>query len=470
MRFALPALRLMLAGSLMSVMAHAGVLADHQGRWLGSLALPNGRRIQTGVDVFIRADGSPWASLASPGRQAFDIPVESAEEAGESVVLDVTWATLKLTWDQDHFQGVWMQGGDALPFELRPTAEFPRPTRPQTPKAPFPYVVQPLAIHTPDGITLGATLSMPKGQQRPDVVVLIGGSGPGNRDEDGGGHQLFAVLADHLARRGIAVLRYDKRGVGRSTGSYHQHTDTQLVSDAAAVVQTLKAKKAFRRVGLIGHSEGSGLAATVAAAHSGEVDLVISMAGIGLSGLDSILVQDRVYAKDQGASPAEVDALMGYVRRYYQTILDEPQPAARVAALKVLQQSWSPELKALVEKYQMNVGTLALSAAEEPALRASLLSDVPAQWRAVKCPVLVLNGTLDHQVPAPEHLKGILAALAQGGNTRVESALLPSLNHVFQTAKTGQEDEYASLEETLAPVALERMSDFVKASVRLKNR
>lgn len=470
MRLAVRGLRPILAVSMMSVLAHGGVLADHQGRWLGELVLPNGRRIQTGVELFNRADGSPWASLASPGRQAFDIPVERAQEAGDSVDLDVTWATLKLTWRQDHFDGVWKQGNDALPFQLRATAVFPRPTRPQTPKPPFPYEDQTLAIRTPDGITLGATLSVPKSKQKPDVVVLVGGSGPGNRDEDGGGHQFFAVLADQLARQGIAVLRYDKRGVGRSTGSYHQHTDTQLVSDATAVVQTLKANKAFRRVGMIGHSEGSGLAATVAATHSGEVDFVVSMAGIGLSGLDSILVQDRVYARDQGANPAEVDTLMVYVRRYYQTILDEPQPEARVAALKALQQSGSPALKALIEKYQMNVGSLALNAAEEPALRASLLSDIPAQWRAVKCPVLVLSGTLDHQVPPPEHLDGILAALARGGNTKVESALLPSLNHVFQTAKTGQEDEYATLEETLAPVAIARMSEFVKATARSKTR
>ncbi|GLH73433.1 alpha/beta hydrolase [Geothrix limicola] len=452
--------RTVLAGLALSVMAQGGVLADHPGRWLGNLTLPNGRTIQTGVELFRRADGSAWASLASPGRGAVDIPVASAREEGNTVLLDFTHATLQLTWTQDHFHGEWRQGGDKLPFELRATAAFPRPLRPQTPKPPFPYEDQPLAIRTPDGIFLGATLTLPKGSAQPDVVVLIGGSGPGNRDEDGGGHQPFAVLADQLARRGLAVLRYDKRGVGRSTGNYYQHTDTQLISDAAAVVRTLRARHAFRRIGLLGHSEGSGLAATVAAAHPDQVDFVISMAGIGLSGLDSILVQDRVYAKDQGASPAEVDQLMGYVRQYYGTILAQADVPTRLAALRALQKGLSPELKALIEKRHMNEGTLSLDAAEEPALRASLLSDIPAQWRAVRCPVLALNGSLDHQVP-PEHLQGILAALKAGGNARVESALLPSLNHLFQTAKTGREDEYDSLEETLAPSAIQRVADFV---------
>lgn len=462
MRLSFPSPLGFIAGFALSITAQAGVLADHPGRWMGDMTLPNGRAIQIGAELFTRADGSAWASLASPGRKTFDIPVASAREEGDTVVLDVSWATLKLTWTKDHFHGEWRQGGDALPIELRATAEFPRPVRPQTPKAPFPYEDQTLAIRSTDGVTLGATLSMPKGRVQPDVVVLIGGSGPGNRDEDGGGHQPFAVLADQLARQGIAVLRYDKRGVARSTGSYHRHTDTQLVADAASVVQALKARKSFRHLGLIGHSEGSGLAATVAAEHPGQVDFVISMAGIGLSGLDSILVQDRIYAKDQGATPGEVEQLMVYVRQYYGTILAQPEVQPRMAALKALQQGQSAEMKALIEKRHMNEGSLALEAAEEPSLRASLLSDIPAKWRAVRCPVLALNGSLDHQVP-PEHLQGILQALKAGGNTKVESAILPSLNHLFQTAKTGQEDEYEALEETFDPAAIQRMAAFVKA-------
>lgn len=455
--------RCFLAGLALSALAQAGVLADHPGRWLGTMTLPHGRTIQIGAELFTRADGSAWASLASPGRKAFDIPVASAREEGDTVALDVSWATLQLTWVKDHFHGEWKQGGTPLPLELHATADFPRTTRPQTPKPPFPYVDETLAIRSTDGVTLGATLSMPKGQAKPDVVILLGGSGPGNRDEDGGGHRPFAVLADRLARQGIAVLRYDKRGVARSTGSYHQHTDTQLVADAASVVKAMKARKAFRHLGLIGHSEGSGLAATVAASHPKEVDFVISLAGIGLSGLDSILVQDRLYAKDQGATPDEVEQLMVYVRQYYGTILAQTEVPPRMTALKALQQGLSAETKALIEKRHMNEGSLSLEAAEEPSLRASLLSDIPAQWRSVRCPVLALNGSLDHQVPAAEHLQGILAALKAGGNTQVESAILPSLNHLFQTAQTGREDEYETLEETFAPAAIQRVVAFVKA-------
>jgi fermentation-respiration switch protein FrsA (DUF1100 family) len=133
----------------------------------------------------------------------------------------------------------------------------------------------------------------------------------------------------------------------------------------------------------------------------------------------------------------------------------------RIAALKTLFDELSPQDKTLVEKNKMNEGSLSLSWAAKPFLRASLMSDPQVDWRAVRCPVLALNGSLDHQVPAKENLAGIVAALHAGGNDRVESAELPSLNHLFQTAITGAEDEYFKIDETIAPVVLQRVAQFV---------
>lgn len=440
-------------------LAQAGPLKDHPGHWLGDLNIPDGPTIRLGAELFTRADGSAWASVASPDQDAFDIPVTRIAENGDTAELTLPMAALELTWAKDHFKGVWKQGKTPLAFELRKVPGFPMKARPQTPKAPFPYKDETLAIATAGGVTLGATLSIPLGVARPNVVVLIGGSGPATRDGHGDSHRPFAVLADHLARRGIAVLRYDKRGIARSTGDYEQHTVADLIDDVDGIVRTLKARKGFERLGLVGHSEGSRIAAAVAARRPASVDFVVSLAGVGMPGLDAMLAQDRIVAQDHGASPAQANWAMTYVRRFYETVLAHAEPRARVAALKALYDGLTPEEQALIKKLGLNQGTLSLAWAEKPFVPALLRSDPSPDWRAVRCPVLALNGSLDHQVP-PENLDGIVAALAAGGNRRVESAILPALNHGFQTASTGREDEYGSITETLAPVVLDRVADF----------
>jgi uncharacterized protein len=152
---------------------------------------------------------------------------------------------------------------------------------------------------------------------------------------------------------------------------------------------------------------------------------------------------------------------MKYVRQWYKTIIAEADAEPRIAALKALRDGLSAKEQALVKKHHMDHGTLSFDWAAQPFVRDTLMNDVTPYWRKVRCPVLALNGELDHQVPATANLNGIVAELKAGGNSRVESALLPSLNHGFQTAKTGKEDEYATLAETIAPAALERITRFV---------
>jgi pimeloyl-ACP methyl ester carboxylesterase len=307
---------------------------------------------------------------------------------------------------------------------------------------------------------LGATLSIPTAATNPNVVILVPGSGPATRDEEIEGHRIFAVLADNLARHGVAVLRYDKRGISRSTGDYGSHTQAQLADDLAAVVDAVRASGQFGRLGLIGHSEGSMIAASVTARRPAAVDFLVSMAGVGLPGLDMMLLQDRLTAKDNGASPEEITHLMTYVRRFYEIVIADPDKQTRIAALKTMQQGLPEADKALIAKYKMNVGTLSLGMAAQPFLRVLLMSNPQADWRRVRCQALILNGTLDHQVPQ-ESLDGIVASLREGGNKHVEAAIIPSLNHLFQTAKTGKESEYGVIDETLSPVTLEKIIEFV---------
>jgi pimeloyl-ACP methyl ester carboxylesterase len=443
--------------------ARAGALHDHPGYWLGNVTLPDGQVRKLGVELFNRADGAAWASAAWPEQDVVDIPVKAIRaEPGDAFVLDLGAASLKLAWVKDHFDGEWKQGKATLKADLRQVAAYPRRARPQTPQAPFPYRNETLAIHSTDGVTLGATLSIPAAPAHPNVVVLVAGSGPMSRHADVEGHLLFDVLADHLARQGVAVLRYDKRGISRSTGDYYGHTTAQLADDLQAALQALAVRKEFGRIGLVGHSEGSQVAAAVAARHPEVVGFVVSLGGVGLSGFDLELLQDRQWARDNGAGHDEVERITPYLRKYYGTVLATPDGEARIVALKSLYAGLAPEDQALITKYRMNVGTLAPDMAARPFLPVELKSDPRKDWSVVRCPVLVLNGSLDHQVPPEEDVAGIVGALKAGGNTSVEAAVLPSLNHVFQTAQTGKEDEYARIDETMAPVALQKVADFAR--------
>jgi uncharacterized protein len=439
--------------------AHAS-LADHKGHWQGALKVPNGPTLQGGIEVYTRADGATWASLSVIDQLQYDIPVVRIQETGETAQLELPFGVMTMTWRADRFQAEWKQGGETIPLELKKVAQFARKSRPQTPVGPFPYQEEQLAIRSADGVVLGATLTIPDHPRRANLVILVPGSGPQTRDVELAGHRLFAVMADQLARQGIAVLHYDKRGIGRSSGDFINHTQPQLVSDLRAVVRAMKERKAFHRIGLIGHSEGSTIAA--AASHGpGGADFIVSLAGPGLPGIPMIELQDRMSAKDKGASPAEVDRMMVYIHRFYETVVAHADVGPRIVALQALYDGLAPDDKAMIAKYKMNQGTLSPEMAKQPFLRVLLMGDVQKDWQAVRCPVLVLNGSVDHQVPV-ENLDGIVAALHEGGNRKVESAILPSLNHLFQTAATGAEREYATIEETIAPVAIERMGAFIK--------
>ena len=156
-------------GLTLPSIASAGVVQEHQGRWLGEMKVPDGRQLKIGANFFTRADGTYWASVSSPDQNVYDIPVKSIKESGDTLELDLGTAAVKLTWSKDHFNSEWIQGPAPLALTMNRVKEFPKKIRIQAPKAPFPYTDLSLAIASTDGVTLGATLSIPNGKTNPNV-------------------------------------------------------------------------------------------------------------------------------------------------------------------------------------------------------------------------------------------------------------------------------------------------------------
>jgi pimeloyl-ACP methyl ester carboxylesterase len=284
-------------------------------------------------------------------------------------------------------------------------------------------------------------------------VELIVGSGPHDRDESLLGHKPFLVLSDYLTRKGIAVLRVDKRGIGKSTGNYATATTADFASDAEAGVAWLKTRPEVdpHKIGLIGHSEGA-IIAPMAAVDDPDVAFIVMMAGSGVPGDQIIVEQGRLIAMAGGESKDEADKNAEKERETLTLVETEKDPAALDRLLNVkLGAEGAPE------------GAIAsqIKALTSPWMRFFLTYDPATALRKLKIPVLAINGALDLQVPPALNLPAIRKALQDAGNTHAEVDELPGLNHLFQDAKTGSPSEYGQIEETISPPALDKIATWI---------
>jgi uncharacterized protein len=271
------------------------------------------------------------------------------------------------------------------------------------------------------------------------------------------GHRPFLVLADHLTRKGIAVLRFDKRGIGKSTGNYEQATSEDFARDVEAAFAFLKARKEINpaKIGLIGHSEG-GIIAPVVATHSPGVAWIVLLAGPGLKGEDLLLLQSEAMLRAADVNDGEIFRILAFNKKSYSLVREEKDPAALEAKLNDLVESTSTgaSLPPNVLKSQIRVMLL-------PWFRSFLDYDPVPTLQKTTCPVLALNGEKDLQVPPKENLAKIKKALEDGGNKDFQTTEMPGLNHLFQHAPTGSPIEYGAIEETLAPEALSSISGWI---------
>jgi hypothetical protein len=317
------------------------------------------------------------------------------------------------------------------------------------PRPPFPYRAEDVSFANPvGGHKLAGTLTTPPGAGPVPAVVLVSGSGPQDRDESLMGHKPFLVLADHLTRRGVAVLRYDDRGVGKSGGRFDGATSADFATDAAAAVAFLRGRPGIdpKRVGICGHSEGGLIGPTVAAADRLTVGFLVLLAGPGLPGFEVIQTQARDILKADGKSDKEVDALLALNRLSLGALMKpwvNPRPVLAAVAGGLANPSadrWRPKPPG------------------DPWVRHFLAYDPRPTLALVRCPVLALIGGKDLQVAAKPNLEAIKSACPWA-----DCRELPGLNHLFQPATTGSPAEYGKIETTFDPAALDAISAWVLA-------
>jgi pimeloyl-ACP methyl ester carboxylesterase len=368
--------------------------------------------------------------------------------------------------DGTAIEGEWKQGPATLPLTLKRVEKAEEVRRPQHPKKPYPYREEEVTFENKKaGVKFAGTLTLPKSKGPFPAVVLITGSGAQDRDETVFAHKPFLVLADHLTRKGIAVLRVDDRGVGGSTGNTMTSTTDDFAGDALAAVAFLKTHKEInpRQIGLAGHSEG-GIVAPLAASRSADVAFIVLLAGTGLTGEEVLSLQGQAVLKAGGASEKDL-ALQRKVGKEAIAILKEEKDNDK-ARKRITErfakifENLSPEEKKAAEKRKGEAeGQIKMMLT--PWFRAFVVYDPRPALRKVRVPVLAINGEKDVQVTPKENLAAIEKALAEGGNKDYTVKELPGLNHLFQTSKTGAVGEYGKIEETFAPAALNLISEWI---------
>ena len=426
----------------------------------GELSFPFGNLAMT--LVFARTPGGNWVGVIDiPAQGLTGMPLTTVHRDGDAITATVeipgspVQITAEIVEDAHRLTGSFKQGPFDIEIDFPREADYAVPTmnRPQHPEPPYPYTVRDVIIEHPDGHTLGGTLTIPPGAGPFAAAVMITGSGPQDRDETIFGHKPFLVIADYLARNGIAVLRCDDRGTAKSTGTFEGATTADFATDALAAMQYLAAVEGIdaRRVGLIGHSEG-GVIAPMVGGLTDDVGFMVLLAGTGVPGDELLLVQAELVAKAAGADEKVMAATRAQQQCLFELVrqgLDEEQ----------LQQALRPVVEGQLEMAGLEGESLhdaveaQMTQFLSPWMRYFITYDPRPALMRVKCPVLALNGTVDLQVYHDQNLPEILKAINAGGGD-VTIRRYEGLNHLFQPSETGALSEYATIETTFDEAVL----------------
>lgn len=439
--------------------------------WQGTLKVQGTELI---VVFHIDKQDSRYISLMdSPTQGAFGIP--TTKTTFDNGKLEIVVANLAIFYQgklhNDTIKGTFNQGGMPFPLSLIRSVKK-EVVRPQNPIAPYPYDVEEITFtNTKEKIKLAGTLTLPKGVQNTPAVILIAGSGPNDRDETIFGHKPFWILADYLTRQGIAVLRYDKRGVGKSEGEYFIATTEDFAEDTEAAFNYLKTRKEIdpTNIGLIGHSEG-GVIAPMVAAQNKDLKFIVLMAGLGVTGEELILTQHQHAFKKTTLTEEEKENLNQILINIYSNVSNWTEYAGSEQErnnlkeeLSILWQNLALEIRgevkkeAFIKKTTTNIIT--------PWFRYFLQINPSEYLEKLSLPVLAINGENDTQVAYQSNLNGIEEALKKANNKDYIIKSYPHLNHLFQESTTGEIVEYGEIEQTISPEVLSDIAEWIKKHI-----
>ncbi len=435
------------------------------GQWNGILKVP-GAQLRLVFNIQ-NTSNSISATMDSPDQGAKGIPVSTS--SFENSTLKITVANLKIEYEgtlgkDNIIVGNFKQAGQSFPMNLsKEKVEKEAFIRPQEPTKPYSYYSEDIIFENKKaGITLAGTLTLPKSDGVFPIVILISGSGPQNRDEELLGHKSFLVLSDYLTKNGIAVLRYDDRGVAASKGNFKTATSLDFSTDVEAGIEYLKTRKEINKskIGLIGHSEG-GIIAPMVASKSKDVAFIVLLAGTGIQGDQLLLLQQQLIGKASGMSDEDLQK-----NKLSNTkIFDIVNKSTSTEQLQIDLTNYikqNPNAEKPAEMSDDDFVKLQLKQIATPWMHYFIKHNPATTLEKVKCPVLALNGEKDLQVPPKENLGAIKVALSKGGNKKVTLKELPNLNHLFQECKTGSPQEYATIEQTFSPIALTEILKWIQ--------
>lgn len=455
-----------LAGVMVLVLlCGLSVLAQNlDGLWIGTINT-GAQQVHLRIHISHDASGAIGVTFDSPDQGVNGVPTSNASLKGAALHFEIPGASVIYDGTIDaakgQITGTWKQGVGSVALNFTRGDQASAETRrPQDPVKPYPYAEEVVSYANPkaSGVTLAGTLTLPKGAGPFPAAILISGSGAHDRDEGVAGHRPFLVIADYLTRHGIAVLRYDKRGVAKSTGDYATATSSDFASDVEAGLAYLQSRKDInpRGIGLIGHSEG-GLIAPLVASRDSRVSWIVLLGGPGLRGDELLHLQAALILKAQGASDDAIKTNHDLHVVLFTVVENEQNPANLLADLQA-----AVKADPVTSKLPAAQVSAAIRQVTTPWMREFLSYDPLPALEKTKCPVLALGGQHDLQVPAEQNLAAIKKALQAGGNKDFETREVPGVNHLFQHTTTGSPSEYEKIDETFAPEALDLMTTWVR--------
>ena len=432
-------------------------MSQIEGYWKGEIDL-GVQKLETAFDIKAVENGYS-ATFDVPAQGAFDIPVD--ETTFQDGRLQLTMSALGASYSgmlkDDVIEGEFTQHGMTFTLNLaKAEKEEQQKTRPQDPQPPFDYHIEEVAfVNEKEGNTLAGTLTIPEGEGPFPAMVLVSGSGQQNRDEELMNHRPFWVIADYCALHGIAVLRYDDRGIGGSKGEVENATTMDFSYDAEAAFDYLRNRKEINasQVGILGHSEG-GVINFMVAARRPEVAFLVSLAGPSVNGIEVLKEQQKAILKASGMSEEAVQFNSNTNAQMFDIIETSNSREEADSLLRNLLKGWGYN----EELTEQTVGQMA-----SPWMYYFLKYDPAEAIVKTNCPAMLLNGSKDLQVIASQNLLAYEKIIADYGKTNMTLRELPGLNHLFQHCETGSPNEYFEIEETISTEVLEMIVGFVKS-------